>query len=282
MTDRAQLLEEVVGLARSLGAEVRRPIVLAEAYSLRVHLEPSPIVARVPTLTAQLRDPMAPWLAREIEVTRFLHRAGAPVVAPCDELGAGPHLLEHSTVSFWKYVPTLPGVEPSPAQFGRMLGELHAVLRSYRGELPLLSGARNDIPAALRCIEEERLLPQGDVQLLHRELDRLQPALSQPEGPLQPLHGDAHPGNLIATEDGLLWNDFEDVCVGPVAWDLASLLVDERALAAYPAAPPEPLRALYRAVRRLHVVTWLVALPFEFDARDEITGQLLTQLRSGS
>lgn len=37
------------------------------------------------------------------------------------------------------------------------------------------------------------------------------------------LHGDAHPGNLLPTVDGLLWTDFEDVSRGPLDWDLATL-----------------------------------------------------------
>ena len=36
------------------------------------------------------------------------------------------------------------------------------------------------------------------------------------------LHGDAGGGNLMATDQGWLWHDFEDTCSGPVAWDLAA------------------------------------------------------------
>ena len=32
-----------------------------------------------------------------------------------------------------------------------------------------------------------------------------------------------HSGNLIPTRSGLLWNDFEEVCRGPAAWDLATI-----------------------------------------------------------
>jgi thiamine kinase-like enzyme len=36
------------------------------------------------------------------------------------------------------------------------------------------------------------------------------------------LHGDAHPGNLLPTAQGLLWIDFEDACRGPLEWDYAT------------------------------------------------------------
>jgi 5-methylthioribose kinase len=35
------------------------------------------------------------------------------------------------------------------------------------------------------------------------------------------LHGDVHPGNLLATGGELRWIDFEDVCRGPIGYDLA-------------------------------------------------------------
>jgi hypothetical protein len=35
--------------------------------------------------------------------------------------------------------------------------------------------------------------------------------------------------NLLRTDSGLLWNDLEDVCVGPVAWDVSGLVASARA-----------------------------------------------------
>ena len=29
---------------------------------------------------------------------------------------------------------------------------------------------------------------------------------------------------MLPTDSGLVWNDLEDVCVGPVAWDVAVLV----------------------------------------------------------
>jgi aminoglycoside/choline kinase family phosphotransferase len=46
---------------------------------------------------------------------------------------------------------------------------------------------------------------------------------------LQPIHGDASFSNLLATTAGPRWNDLEDVCVGPVEWDVAGVLADARA-----------------------------------------------------
>jgi aminoglycoside/choline kinase family phosphotransferase len=45
----------------------------------------------------------------------------------------------------------------------------------------------------------------------------------------QPLHGDASLSALLTTSRGPRWNDFEDVCVGAVEWDVAGLVSDARA-----------------------------------------------------
>ena len=50
------------------------------------------------------------------------------------------------------------------------------------------------------------------------------------EFPRQPLHGDAHIGNLMDTTLGLLWTDWEDTFSGPVEWDLASVIWNARVL----------------------------------------------------
>jgi Ser/Thr protein kinase RdoA (MazF antagonist) len=47
--------------------------------------------------------------------------------------------------------------------------------------------------------------------------------------PAQALHGDASMSNLLRTDSGLVWNDLEDVCAGPVAWDVAGLVTSASA-----------------------------------------------------
>ena len=55
--------------------------------------------------------------------------------------------------------------------------------------------------------------------------DRITDSLDQLKGlPAQPLHGDAHMGNLMNTTRGLLLTDWEDTFTGPVEWDIASLI----------------------------------------------------------
>jgi thiamine kinase-like enzyme len=111
--------------------------------------------------------------------------------------------------------------------------------------------------------------------------DQLLPQLRGPAGPLRPLHGDAHAHNLIPTADGLLWNDFEDTCKGPIAWDLSGVIGDEgEVAAAYPNAPDSMTLEPYRQARRLHATVWVYALLPEVPEWAELAEGMLVDLRS--
>jgi hypothetical protein len=281
----ARAAAAATAIATAHGLRVEDPAVLAQGYAVRVHLRPAPVVARVSTITALLRTPIESWLGRELDVAAFLAGRGAPVVPPSDALPPGPHRHDDLCVTFWRYVqPTSSAVPESPVA-GRMLGELHAALRDYPGELPLLAPPLGDIPRGLERLERagNEILPAGDIALLRARYEQLLPRLSPSAlGPLQPIHGDAHVHNLIAVDGGWLWNDFEDTCLGPVAWDLASLDSDGRALAAYPDAPDPASLGLFRELRRLHGVVWVYALLPEFPDWGPHVAPMLEQLRHGA
>jgi thiamine kinase-like enzyme len=93
-------------------------------------------------------------------------------------------------------------------------------------------------------------------------LERLRPRL---DGEVRRLHGDAHPGNVLATRAGLRWADLEDSCSGPVQWDLAALRTTRRldgraALDAIPGAPDDDELAPWLELRQLHVAAWYVVI----------------------
>jgi aminoglycoside/choline kinase family phosphotransferase len=71
---------------------------------------------------------------------------------------------------------------------------------------------------------------------------------------------------VLRTDSGLVWNDLEDVCAGPVAWDIAGLVASARArgqsarfidelLAAYGEPGVEGLEAFLEA-HALYDVVW--------------------------
>jgi hypothetical protein len=189
---------------------------IAGGSNVLVHLKPAPVVARVMTGTAVLHEDIEPWLAREVAVGEFLAGTGL-IVPPTDLLPPGPHEHDGLWMTLWTYVPhDAQAAPPDPRELGRSLKALHTALADYRGDLPPLSGIRDWLG---------RLT---DSDALRSKLDALTPTVFESSLPVQALHGDASIGNLLHTDSGLLWNDLEDVCAGPVAWDVAGLVTSAR------------------------------------------------------
>jgi Ser/Thr protein kinase RdoA (MazF antagonist) len=249
-----------VAVAREQGLRVEEPTVLKDSYNVRVHLRPAPVVARVPTVTALARPRPEEVLRRELDIVSFLDERGFPVVPPSPRADPGPHVRDGVAVSFFTHVRIDPERAVTAEDVGRALAGLHEALRSYPGELPVY-GPVLDEPARLLDLLEPGLRPHETARLRdeHAAL-----AAALPRAGLRPVHGDAHPGNLLPTEDGLLWNDFEECMAAPAGWDLA-VMRDTRqadgraAVAAYGADPDDPGLEVYRRARRLQAVLWQLA-----------------------
>ena len=166
------------------------------------------------------------WFVRENAVAQYLARQGAPVIPMHPELPPGPHVHLGHTLNFWQFVNVI-DVEPEPRAIGRTLFQCHDLLRGFDGELPELAILTESL-ALLDTLEEGGHFSRATIELLHERLDSSTKALAAFSS--QPLHGDAHPGNLLNTTIGLLWTDWEDTFLGPVEWDLASIIWNARIL----------------------------------------------------
>ncbi len=236
----AEAVAASVACARALGLPGDDPVVVAEGYSVRVHLRPAPVVTRVVTAGRVLRGEPLLWLVREVAVATYLDAAGAPVVPPWR--AAGPFVHDGLEVTLWCWVEHLPCVVDQRT-FGELLHDLHSSLAEYDAPLPLLAGPLTDIEAALHL---------SDHAVLHAAAAVLLPLART--WPRRPLHGDAHTGNVLLTPAGWRWTDFEDVCVGPVEWDLASRTVTAEAVDAYPGQVHLVRLEQCRALRHLQVL----------------------------
>jgi thiamine kinase-like enzyme len=166
------------------------------------------------------------WFMRENAVAQYLARQGAPVIPMHPELPPGPHVHLGHTLNFWKFV-SVTDKEPKPRAIGRTLFQCHDLLRGFNGELPELAILTESL-ALLDTLEEGSHFPLATIELLR---DRLVSSINALAAfSFQPLHGDAHPGNLLNTTIGLLWTDWEDTFLGPVEWDLASIIWNARIL----------------------------------------------------
>ena len=166
------------------------------------------------------------WFAREIAVAEYLARHCAPVIPVHPDLPPGPYEHRGYTLNFWQFVTRIDG-DPDPRVIGSTLHQCHDLLRSFDEPLPELAILTETL-ALLDTLEERKLFPEETIGLLK---ERLGSSLEALRGfPMQPLHGDAHMGNLMNTTLGLLWTDWEDTFSGPVEWDLASIIWNARIL----------------------------------------------------
>jgi hypothetical protein len=219
------------------------------------------------TGTAVLHDDPEQWLAREVAVGAFLAERTDLAVPPTDLLPPGPYEQDGLWMTMWKFVPhDEQAPPPEPGELGSSLRGLHAALADFPGALAPLSEIRDWLERLLAELHPSTVLTQRDIDWLRLELDALTPAVFESSLSAQALHGDASMSNLLRTDRGLVWNDLEDVCAGPVAWDIAGLVASARArgqnarfveelLAAYGGPGVEGLEAFLEA-HALYDVVW--------------------------
>jgi hypothetical protein len=151
---------------------------------------------------------------------------GAPVIPVHPELPPGPYEHLGYALNFWQFVTAI-DVAPAPHLIGQTLYHCHLHMRSFQGTLPEFA-ILTECMDLLKTLKQRGLFPSGTLRLLEKHLVSSLAVLR--EFPCQPLHGDAHPGNLLNTTTGLLWTDWEDTFIGPVEWDLASIIWNARIL----------------------------------------------------
>lgn len=269
-------VDVAVTAATSIGVVCDEPVVLHNGSNVVVHLRPADVVARVATLTAAIRPGIEAWFERDALVAR--HAAGRGVLATRPLAPAVP--VDGHVVGLWEYTPHDPDHVMSPAEVAQALFDLHVALADLDADLPAL-GPCDDLERAFPHVS----VPAPVLEVFRAENARLRSALSA--FPTQPLHGDAHPGNLLATPAGLVWNDFEDTWRGPLGWDLACLANSGRvdgaaAVAAYPGTVPEEELATCLELRELFGVVWRFVLAEHFperrqEAEDYLEGWLASR-----
>jgi hypothetical protein len=199
-TDRAVAAATAAG--RDLGLTVTEPQVLYNVFSVIVHLTPSPVIVRVPTvlprtttLETQLVDQR-----RELAVAGWLAQRGHPVVPPSPLVPSEPVQRDGFSMTFWQFVKQVKETEISTARAAEIAAEMHRVLRDYTGDLAFMGALDPFIPDGLaQLTDRSDLMDPADVGRAKREWDLLQPlftseeAFSQafPAATVQPIHGDA-------------------------------------------------------------------------------------------
>ncbi|WP_158220882.1 aminoglycoside phosphotransferase family protein [Kineosporia sp. R_H_3] len=274
---------QVLAAVRRLLAAHGRAAVRARPLSARANVVVAldglpagahPLVVRSPTRTDLLagQDPADPWRHhQELGLARRLAGRGAPVVPPAtddDVLPAGPHLVDGLVLTVWRAGRPPRPHELTPQALGSTLRALHDAGRGDPGAaaLPPLGPVAGDLDLLLATAARLRAADPGLLARLHEARAAVTgPLLAADRTTWQAVHGDAHPGNVLVLDGRLVWNDLEDACLAPPAWDLGTLRSSARtdgaaALRAYAAAggpvPDVAALAAWVAARDLQRAAW--------------------------
>jgi len=221
VSEKDNLVSQVLLIAEKTGLTKITPIELSDAGNLSIHLAPYPIVARIATVVSNEDADLAyKILVRELRVARHLQSKGIPVLLPTDLIDAGPHDANGTWMTFWNYIPRAQLQVPSPGEAVDMVSNLAKAMKEYPDELPVLGIWERTCQSAARLNThpDERVQSLLGIFTGIDEQMRLKPDL------LVPCHGDAHVGNLLPGPEGWVWCDFEDVSLMPAYWDLASFV----------------------------------------------------------
>lgn len=165
-------------------------------------------------------------LQRELDIVTYLTDRGAPVVPPSPHFVPQPHMANGFAMTFWPFIKHEVFDEDRLGHLDsalESLQHLHAAFRDYPGDLPSYRHQIDECAAMLDRDDGLPALAPEDRAFLAAIRRHLISRLNAFDIKAQPIHGDAHPGNVFMTADGPLWSDLEAASLGPVEWDLSGL-----------------------------------------------------------
>lgn len=201
-----------------------------------------------------------------------------PVVAPLERDGQTLHT--HAGFRFALF-PRRGGRAPEPGnldqlyRLGQLLGRMHAVSASRPFEHRETLGVENFGHASLATLLQGNFVPKSLLpayESVARDLlKRVEDVFAKTDFQPIRLHGDCHPGNILARDDAFYLVDLDDCRMGPSVQDIWMMLAGERHERLgqlselvdgynefHDFTPRElPLIEALRALRLMHYSAWL-------------------------
>ena len=217
-------LTAATSAAAKAGLGVVTPEVLHLGDHTTVRLAPWPIVARIASGTSF--DFSHESLARELAIAGHLASRGAPTVRPTTTPAPGPYLEDHCAITLWEFVDgRAVATEADEIAAAVSLQMVHRALADLDVHLPSFTTKVESCETILMNPAEAPKLGRDDRLFLEKLYATLREALNVPTATWQPLHGDAHLGNVLLADSGAIWMDLEAACLGPIEWDVVNLPV---------------------------------------------------------
>jgi aminoglycoside phosphotransferase (APT) family kinase protein len=203
--------QAAISSASWLGLAAHDAAVLHNSNKLTLRLQPCDVLARVAPAAHQ-------GAQLEVDVAQRLAEVGSPVVAL-----ESPEVFvrDDYVVTLWAYYEPVTTQAIPNAEYAGALERLHAGMRKVDLPTPHFTDRVSEAQTLVADQARTPELADPDRVFLASTLDRMRRAVSESGQPEQLLHGEPHPGNLLSTQTGPLFIDFETCCRGPIEFDLA-------------------------------------------------------------
>jgi len=199
----------------ALRLSVDDAIVLHDSNRLVLRLLPCNIVARVAHIAH------CAGAVFEVELARLLAHTESPIATL--DARVDPHIYVQNgfVITLWTYYEPLTPGAVAPADYARSLEQLHAGMRPIGIATPHFTDRGAEAQSLIGSPNDTPELPDADRQLLGDTITTVTQRIVERTTAEQLLHGEPHPGNLLQTQEGLLFVDLETACRGPVEFDVA-------------------------------------------------------------
>jgi aminoglycoside phosphotransferase (APT) family kinase protein len=268
--DVTRAIAAATAVAASLDLPASNAVVLHNSNKLALRLTPCDVLARVTHVGeegAQL----------EVDRAQRLAAAGCPVGAVEPHVDPLVYTRGGFAVTLWTfYEPVTPQL--SAVDYAKALERLHAGMRAVELASPRFTDRIADAEEVAANPDLSPELADADRVLLGSRLGSLRRAIDHHGTKEQLLHGEPHPGNVLSTNSGALFIDFETICRGPVEFDLA--YVPETVCEHYPRVNQELLNDCRQLVLAM-VAAWRWRIGDEFPNRRQWGLEFLRSLRNG-
>jgi Ser/Thr protein kinase RdoA (MazF antagonist) len=160
----------------------------------------------------------------QVVLARWLAAEGFPTTVPL----ADPDVVDGAQVTLWEYVPA-DGRPIDFAQLGEVVARLHRVAPARLNDVVALpfcgDAAWLAIDRRLAQAEAAGVVDAGGIDALTQVALALGDWQARArQEPLVVCHGDAHPQNVLMRGDEVVILDWDQICLGPAAWDHAALI----------------------------------------------------------
>jgi Ser/Thr protein kinase RdoA (MazF antagonist) len=258
-------------LVGTLDLPVNDAVVIHNSNKLALRLLPCDVFARVAPVGQEV-------FALEVEVAQRLAALASPVVALEPRVDPRVYDGDGFALTLWTYYETVTLDRATPAEYADGLQRLHAGMRNVEITAPHFMERVAEAVRLVASRDKTPALADADRLLLLSTLQSARDQIQSRGAAEQLLHGEPHPGNVLSTQDGPLFIDFESCCRGPIEFDVAHL--PEAVSANYPDVDQVILEQCRRLVLAM-VAAWRWDVRDEFPDGRQHGRDILTLLREG-